>query len=130
MISTLISLLWPKPFLSFGQDYDKSEVKENVFHCLRWPETNLLAKILLSNGGATLAPPFSHLHHHQKQTKPGPLLLVSKSAFSVPFAAFLSSPPCHSVVFIVTVLGQVRNPITSASWRNAYILPSSPRPSP
>lgn len=115
MISTLISLLWPKAFLPFGQDYDKSEVKENVFHCLRRQETNLLAKILLSNGGATSAPPFSWPHHHQKQTKPGPLLLVLKSTFSVPFAAFLSPQPCHSVVFTVTVLGRVRNPVTSMS---------------
>lgn len=34
-------------------DYDKSEVKENAFHCLWWQETKLFEKMSLLNGGMT-----------------------------------------------------------------------------
>lgn len=81
LISALICLLWPKEFLHFGWDYDKSEVKENVFHCLWWQEANLFAKMSLLNIGVTLAPP-SFLYQHQ--TKPGPIQLALKPIFLSP----------------------------------------------
>lgn len=81
-------LLWPMAFLPFGYDYDKSEVKENVFHCLWWQETKLFAQMSLSNYGMTLVPPSSYLYHHQRQTKPGPILLVLKPPFLSPLQPF------------------------------------------
>lgn len=54
-------LLWPKAFLPFGYDYDKSEVKGNVFHCLWRQETKLFAQMSLSNVGMTLVAHSSYL---------------------------------------------------------------------
>lgn len=54
-------LLWPKAFSPFGYDYDKPEVKGNVFHCLWWQETKLFAQMSLSNVGMALVPPSSYL---------------------------------------------------------------------
>lgn len=100
-------------------DYDKSEVKENAFHCLWWQETKLFEKMSLLND---LALPSSNLYHHQRQTKSGPILLVLKSLFLSPLQPFLNFSPWYSVVLTVTVLGRVRNSVTSTSQRHSYML--------
>lgn len=122
-------LLWPKAFLPFGYDYDKSEVKKNVFHCLWWQETKLFAQMSLSNGdltGSTLllsVPP-------SKANQTWAYSIGLETTFSVPFAALLSFPPCESVVLTVRMLGRIKNPVTSTSQRHSYMLSDKAPPSP